>query len=288
MTIEAEIILGSEYNQKRITTFELKYPRFIHSEFMTHRVFSRNSASSRAIPVEKMLKNIWNDMAEPIHWGKNQSGMQANEELSLKRKRWARRIWRIAGYGALGVAWLLNKVGAHKQIINRVIEPWSHITVIMTSTDLENFFDLRYHKDAQPEIYELARQMHIAVVGYQYKELEADEWHLPYVNALEKNIYSLFEQIQISVARCARVSYLTHDGKISKPENDIKLYNRLVGSVPLHASPTEHQAKPITVYKMQQQYEGNFRDFIQFRKLLEEKTYSKKKLSQDVIKVFGL
>jgi hypothetical protein len=283
--ISAKVILGSEFNGKRITTFELTYPRFIHAELMTHRVLSRNSASSRAIPVKKMLKNIKASMAAPIHWGANQSGMQAKEELGGFRKWLAQKIWVTAGKVALKFAWFMDKVGAHKQIVNRIIEPWAHMVVIVTATEWDNFFELRAHPDAQPEIHELAIKMQEAMRTYFYDKLKADSWHLPYVNDKEKAMLSLFKQIQVSVARCARVSYLTHDGKTSKPENDIKLYERLVGSVPLHASPSEHQATPVSAIG-DDKYQGNFVGFVQFRKLLEERMYNKRGYSKRVSMVF--
>lgn len=269
--ISAKIIEGS-INQtgKKITTFELTYPRFIHAELMTHRVFSRNSASSRAIPTKKILENIWNNMAMPMHWGQNQPGMQAFSELSSFRKFLAKTIWKLSGYIALFFAWLLNKIGAHKQIVNRIIEPWSHITVILTTTELDNFFELRDHKDAQPEISLLARKMKDVMNLFEYKILKNDEWHLPYVTENEKLKYPLGTLIKISVARCARVSYLTHDGVLSTIDKDIQLYNKLVGSQPLHASPTEHQASLILTTN-DKKYQGNFNGFVQFRKILEEK-----------------
>lgn len=271
MTISVKIIEGSinQFN-KKITTFELTYPRFIHSEIMTHRVFSRNSASSRAIPTKRILHNILNDMATPIHWGKNQSGMQAFSELTPFKKWMTQKIWKISGYTSIGFAWILDKIGAHKQIVNRIIEPWSHITIILTTTELDNFFELRDHKDAQPEIALLSKKMKEAINNFKYKPLKNDEWHLPYVTEVEKNKYPLGTLIKISVARCARVSYLTHDGQLSTVDKDLKLYEKLVGSIPLHASPAEHQATLILT-ENDKKYQGNFSGFVQFRKILEEK-----------------
>lgn len=270
--IKAKVIEGSiNKDGKKLTTFELTYPRFIHAEVMTHRVFSRNSASSRAIPVHKILSNIWREMAEPIHWGKNQSGMQAKEEMTGIQRSLAKFLWRSAGYTAILFAWVFNQLGGHKQIVNRIVEPWSHITIILTTSELENFFELRDHPDAQPEIQELAKSMKIAISDFQYKVLNSDEWHLPYVTKQERRKYPLLTLIKISVARCARVSYLTHDGAVSGLEKDVILYDRLVGSAPLHASPSEHQATSVLTSD-DLKYQGNFNGFIQFRKILEEKT----------------
>ena len=92
--MEVKVIADSiSESGKRITTFQLKYPRFIHSEVMTHRVFSRNASSSRAIPVKKMIEQVRNNPAMPIHWGANQSGMQAKNELNECFRKEVGRVW---------------------------------------------------------------------------------------------------------------------------------------------------------------------------------------------------
>lgn len=235
----AEMHLGN-----RVTTFQLRYPRFIHAELMTHRVFSRNASSSRAIPVMTMLKEILLDPAMPIYWGANQSGMQAKSELSGLKRRLAIRVWRLARYPAVFAAFIAYKIGLHKQIANRICEPWAHISVVVTATEYQNWFNLRLHADAQPEIRHLAGMMDLARSISTPRRLNAGEWHLPYVRSFERNNLSSEDAIKVSVARCARVSYLTHDKQMPSIEQDIALYERLVGSVPLHASPAEHQAKP--------------------------------------------
>lgn len=281
MTIQARVVADSVSPQgKRITTLQLKYPRFIHSEFMTHRMFSRNASSSRAIPVEKMIQNIIDDTAMPIHWGKNQPGMQAHEECDalvygfnfnvfemtddgLTRQE----AWLKARDKAIEFARAFHKAGYHKQIVNRLLEPFMHITVLVTATEWDNFFELRDHPDAQPEIRELASQMKIAMASSYCDEIAINDWHLPYVTHDEIATYGKLNCIRLSVARCARVSYLTHDGLKPNYEKDIDLYNRLVGSVPLHASPAEHQATPSMFEHMSS---GNFVGWIQFRKALEQ------------------
>ena len=246
---------------QRITTFQLKYPRFIHAEFMTHRVMSRNASSSRAIPVMKILAAIWNDPAMPIHWGANQSGMQAKAELSDFKAYVAENLWRGAGKVACAFAYGMTKLGLHKQVANRITEPWQHISVIVTATEWDNFFALRDHTDAQPEIRALAVEMKIAMEESEPRELQMGEWHLPYVFDHEREAYPLDMLRKLSAARCARVSYLTHDGLIPNVENDVKLHDRLVASDPIHASPVEHQATPAgngLFYK-------NFRGWVQYR-----------------------
>lgn len=152
MTIAAKVICDSfdKRMNTRITSMELEYPRFIHAEFMTHRKFSRNASSSRAIPVAKMIQAVINNPAMPIHWGKNQAGMQAHEELDDSAKESVERLWLDAKDCAVQVAKEMNDLGAHKQIVNRILEPFTHIHVIVTATDFANFFALRDHEDAQP------------------------------------------------------------------------------------------------------------------------------------------
>jgi len=284
MTIEAKVIADSISPQGiRLTTFQLRYPRFIHSELMTHRVFSRNASSSRAIPILTMLRNTVADMAEPVQWGSNNPGMQSKAPLTGVRLWIARRLWRTAGWVAAGFAYGLHLAGAHKQIANRVVEPWSHISVVVTSTDWANWFALRNHRDADPTIRELAVRMSLAMGASTPTPLEPGDWHLPYVNTqtyLDAASYSEAGfgtvrslLIKASVARCARVSYLTHDNKEPSLDADIKLYDRLVKSKPAHASPTEHQATPDKLWSRNRwghpAEHGNFYGWRQHRKQIE-------------------
>lgn len=283
--IKAKVIEHSvSMDNKELLTYQLAYPRFIHSEFLTHRVFSRNASSSRAIPVKKMIAQVWNDPAMPVHWGKNQPGMQAHTELSGWRRTLTRAAWRTAAKVAAGFAWVMDKCGAHKQLVNRVLEPFQIIHVIVTATEWDNFFELRAHPDAQPEIRVLAEAMLEArkrsipaLLSEDNKKSEG--WHLPYVTWAERMEYADQPRYlaKLSAARCARVSYLTHDGKQPDPEKDLALYERLVGSRPLHASPVEHQAFP-DVFRaegdlddgwMAQNLHGNFVGWVQYRKIVE-------------------
>lgn len=283
--IEAKIIEDSVGpHHKRITTFQLVYPRFIHAEFMTHRVFSRNASSSRAIPVSKMLEQVRNNPAMPIHWGKNQPGMQADNEFTDYDAGWCEAMWRQAANSAADIAEKMNEFGLHKQVANRILEPFQHIHVVMTATELQNFFELRAHKDAQPEIHELAIKMIDALEGslptirVGTKD-DIDAWHLPYVTDEERRSQSLENLLKISPARCCRVSYLKHDGSTSTIEEDIALCDRLAGSRPIHASPFEHQAW-VNVERVggtsyywhgtDKSLEGNFVGWNQYRKLIEQ------------------
>jgi len=263
MTITAKIIADSiTEDGNRLTTMQLMYPRFIHAEFMTHRVFSRNASSSRAIPIAKMIENIRRDPAMPIHWGKNQPGMQADEEIGEYEKYVSVNIWRQAMDNACVLAEELAKLGAHKQIANRLLEPFQHIHVVVTATEWDNFFALRDHPMAQPEFQELAGQIHELYKTNTPKFVAFGDWHLPYTQESDGAVPG---RIIKSAASCARVSYMNHEGKESRWEEDVKLYERLTTADPPHMSPVEHQAMAVPGNK----FYANFRGWRQHRWELE-------------------
>jgi hypothetical protein len=320
MTISAKIIADSiAPNGIRITTYELVYPRFIHAEFMTHRLFSRNAASSRAIPVSRAIELIREDTAMPIHWGKNQPGMSAKEECMA----WVpmdqhdvdhnagidRRIaWNVARDNAIKMAEAFDRGGYHKQIVNRMLEPFSHIKVVVTATEYNNFFYLRRHPDAQPEIQKLAEEMWQAREESNPVELRVGDWHVPYYRDgfWRKDQDSKWDQdeewgtdlqtaLMVSSSCCAQVSYRRLDDSLEKAE---AIYKRLIESKPCHASPFEHQATPIAYGEDEEEVElpqgvthltvvsgkhtlngmpldawsGNLRGWIQHRHLIPENT----------------
>lgn len=264
-------IIEASLNQfgRPIYTYSCKYHRFIHGEVMTHRDFSRNAMSSRAVPVRKILSQVWNDPAIPVEWGANVSGMQAHNQLSGWRRWTARKLWVLAGRTACVFAWGMMKVGLAKQVANRLLEPWQLMYTVITSTEWSNFYDLRLHRDAQPEFRVLARAMRDAANACGPRTLSNDwrdpsGWHLPYISIAERASYPVADLLKFSTARCARVSYLTHEGREPVPTEDAKLYTRLVGSEPLHASPIEHQACGAS---RPAQRSNNFRGFIQHREV---------------------
>lgn len=295
MTISAKIIADSINDRDtRITTVELEYPRFIHSELMTHRVFSRNSASSRAIPIKTMLDTITANPATPIHWGKNQAGMQAKEELEQPAKVRAQSLWNEAMQSAVSLSEKMHETNVHKQIANRITEPFQHMKVVVTSTEWNNWDWLRNHPDAQPEIAALAKCIAHAREESTPSLLEHGEWHMPYVNTRrhehgyleyldeEGNVISIKQAIMISASCCAQASYRKSDTSLEKAE---MIYNRLIESEPCHASPVEHQAlcfdniytranvltwmDGITHMSRDGRFwSGNFRDWIQYRQLI--------------------
>jgi thymidylate synthase ThyX len=269
--ITAEIIKDSVSTRgHRITTMRLVYPRMIHAEFMTHRVFSRNASSSRAIPAHKTIADIRKNPAYPEAWGSNKPGMQAGSNLKGWRLKLTKFAWNRAKDKACFSAWLAMKAGAHKQIVNRILEPWSHITVVVTSTKWNNFFALRDHADADPTIQSLASEMKLAREQSVPQLLTPGEWHLPFVSPTEALTYGLENAKRMSASRCARVSYHNHMGKVPMFDQDMDLFNKLVRAELVHASPTEHQATPDTQARngrwANRNLHGNFRGFIQFRK----------------------
>lgn len=297
--ITAKIIADSISEAgKRLTTFEIEYPRFIHSEFMTHRALSKNAASSRAIPISVTIKNILDDPAIPVFWGKNQSGMTAKEELDdtlLKDRVWskleinsispyngidadeyevqqtdlqyAKTLWLDARDSAIYYAQKLSDLGLHKQITNRILEPWVNIKVVVSGTEWANFFHLRCHPDAQPEIHELANIMFAEYNNSIPKTLYFKEWHLPYVTDDDLNKYSIEDCIKLSASLCAQVSYRKSDESLDKA---LLIYDRLVMSKPVHASPFEHQAWPSADEKFRS---GNFFGWNQYRQSITDNVH---------------
>ena len=302
--IKATIIADSisAYSNQRITTYELEYPRFIHAELLTHRLFSRNSASSRAIPIDKMIELVQTNTAEPIHWGSNKSGMQAGDEIVNTTS--AINIWIDARNDAIKHAKRLQALGLHKQIVNRVLEPYQTIKVLVTATSFANFFNLRCHPAAQPEIKHLADLMYETMQDSVPEVLKAGEWHTPYVNherddngTLTYYVYktdttgtesdgyqykqylSLEDALKVSCSCAAQVSYRKNDASIEKA---LAIYDKLVNSDPVHASAFEHCATPI--YNEKQNgvtgfferptflekipLSGNFQNWVQYRQLI--------------------
>ena len=237
MTTSARIILDSvSQSGYRLVTMQLVYPRFIHSEFMTHRVFSRNAASSRAIPVAKMIEQVRTNPATPIHWGANQPGMQARTEIADVQG--ALDLWNVAAQSAALSAEMMADLGLHKQVANRILEPFQWMHTIVSSTEWTNFFALRRHPDADPNIHLLADCMNEAM---KLSVPTLRDWHMPYIADSDNDKMDLRDMCMISAARCARVSYLNHDGSAPNAAKDLVLAGQLMTSG--HWSPFEHVAQ---------------------------------------------
>lgn len=291
MKLATAVVIADSISDQgiRITTFQLRYWRAIHAELMTHRVFSRNAGSSRARPYKAIIDQVKTDPWGPLHWGANEPGMQANSEV--KEIHWAKNTWRVAAKIAAEQAEELAATGLHKQIVNRVLEPFTYIDVVVTATDYANWFALRLDKDAQPEIQQLAQAMKDAMDASKPVFLKSGEWHLPYIT--DSDIASVSNYLvylqdgydspsrrldllkKISAARCARTSYKAFDGKVASIDDDLTLFDKLISGNLKHASPTEHQATPdrVNYWDGEPEYvtpwlHGNFRGWIQYRKTI--------------------
>lgn len=249
--ISAQIIADSlgpkdlEGTRHRLTTMLLRYPRFIHAEVMTHRAFCRNASSSRAIPVERLIGDIERNPAIPLVWTLNRPGMQGDEISDQRIINSLKALWNEDREHSIMMARAVAEVGGHKQLANRLIEVHGHINVVLSATEWANFFHLRDHPAAEPHMRLLAQAMWKAKEDSVPRDLGPHQWHTPFVEAWEADHMTPSDAVLASVARCARTSYLTHELKTPKLADDLVLAHTLVGSDPKHASPAEHQARPI-------------------------------------------
>ena len=261
MKLATAVVIADSISDQgiRITTFQLRYWRAIHAELMTHRVFSRNAGSSRARPSKAIIEQVAHDPWGPIVWGLNEPGMQANNLADISVGMQSLWSWRNIAKRAANSATVLLNLGLHKQIVNRVLEPFTYIDVVVTATDYANWFALRLDKDAQPEIQQLAQAMKDAMDASEPVLLNPGEWHLPYITTNDyveaqnhisyviskdrpETLLDLLKKI--SAARCARTSYKAFDGKVASIYDDLALFDKLMSGNLKHASPTEHQATP--------------------------------------------
>jgi len=225
---------------KRLTTITATYPRFIHSEVMTHRDRARNAASSRAIPWPRMMAAIQESPVIPIRWGSEQRGMQTGGEIEQKEE--ASAIWLEARDNMLYAAQQLADLGVHKSIVNRLTEPFMWITVVMTATEWANFIRLRCHEHAEIHFQRIAGMIRDALAASNPVSVPAGGIHAPFVQPDELDVLDSETIAKVSTARCARVSYLTHDGERNVIK-DLELFGRLCeGSGFGHWSPHEHVA----------------------------------------------
>lgn len=243
---DAKILADSIAQGVRLTTLQVTFPRIVLAEFNTHRVMSRNSASSRAIPVEKRIVEVRQDPFIPEDFASNKKGMQAGDSLGGEDQERARMAWLDAAQQAIKHAGILADVGVHKQWANRLLEPFAWHTVICTATEWDNFYALRCNPQAQPEIRRAAELMRDAMAGSKPVEIQPGDWHLPLVDhTMGDEVFARSQEgvmtlVKLSVARCARVSYLTHDG-LRDVKADLTLHDRLLTSG--HMSPFEHAAR---------------------------------------------
>ena len=250
----------------RLTTMECTFHRFILSEFNTHRAFSRNSASSRAIPVTKTLAQVTANTAIPLVFPKEQPGMSGGEPLEFSEE--ALKIWLSACDAAASHAEQLAALGVHKSVVNRIIEPYMWHTVVVSATAYDNFFIQRMMNSAQPEMVSLAYRMNDALRASSPTAVDFGGWHLPYVSDREQATLTLEQLKELSVARVAGVSY-NRLNQVRELALDFKLYARLYNANPRHESPFEHVATPSEM-RMSATHQGNFAGWHQLRHLLDD------------------
>lgn len=267
--IIARVIADSISEQgNRLTTWEVEYPRLVHAELMSHRMFSRNAASSRAIPFAKMLEQL---KGRPVRFGANQAGMQDKGEdhtaaismdVYIEGEGWSKddyeteEAWERSKDFAVACAESFAEAGYHKQITGRLTEPFQMMKTIISATEVVNFFWLREDEAADPSIAELARCMKQAYDESVPELLKAGEYHLPYVDNFNRGMdnkpqkfhlgdgvpVSLQDAIKVSCARCAAVSYRNEGYGLAK---SVEVFDKLLGSDKKHASAFEHVATPM-------------------------------------------
>lgn len=296
--ISAKVIQHSKsiYTDKELITFEIEFPRFILAELNTHCMLEKNSSSSRAVPIKTQCKLIEENPAMPVHWGMNQSGMVAEQELDELRIEAAKGVWIAAMKSAISHVLVLDQTSVHKQLANRVAEPWQRMKTVISGTELENFFYLRDHPSAQPEFAELAKVMLEAKKNSKPMYIANNEWHVPYVDRERINDelkyfscgqeLTVEQALMVSASCAAQTSYRKSDESLEKAKQVFERLNIGNPNEPAHASPTTHQGTPIDYDHLYEDmtdtwpagvshmtrdkrlWSGKFQDFIQYRKLI--------------------
>lgn len=308
MNQTSAIILKDSINKQgdRLTTFRLTYPRIILAELNTHRVYSKNTSSSRAIPVKDNIERIRNDPFIPGQWVKNARGMFSLDYIDNNLEE-IMRLWLEANYIMGDIGKNLAEYELHKQYANRLLEPFMYVDTILTGTDFNNFFYLRTAEDAQPEIQELANCMYEVYSESTPDLLYYGEWHVPYIDTIRENdslTYSINDQIididtaiKIAISCCGQVSYRKLNTTIEKA---LEIYAKFMNNSRLHASPLEHVATPFSDLEYESRikvrdllqvelgdnissfdlekilYKRNFKGWTQYRTLIPNDTYTEK------------
>lgn len=243
---QVKVIADSVSDAARVTSFQVTYPRFILAEVNTHRIIAKSTESSRAVPVRKRISAVLSDPFVPLAFGKNQSGMQARETLEGLKHTVSRWAWLGAAFTAAGWASILDRLGVHKQLANRIVEPYVWVTTVLTATEWDNFWALRTHPDAQPEFQTLACMMREAYDASKPHPKQLGEWHLPYIQRSEMlgpsaSVIEWQDLARASAARCGRVSYRPHDG------SDVDLAKDMARALGFndggHMGPFDHPAR---------------------------------------------
>ena len=284
----------------RMITYEIETYRYIWAEVLTHKMLVKNAQSSRAVPVKSVASVNEQNYVEPIVWGKNKAGMSSSEELEGDKLEEAKKLWNIAAVNAFNSSRLLSDIGLHKQVSNRITEPFSRIKAVISGTEWDNFFWLRTDEEAvQPEFYDLAWKMLDARNQSTPFLLRQNELHVPYierqVEAKDGLVHyysnnkevSMQDAMKISASCCCQVSYRKLDSTYAKA---MEIYDKLFSGPKPHLSPTEHQAIALNnnratlleriftnrlakgishVDRDGYLWSANLKGFIQYRKIME-------------------
>lgn len=263
--IGAKLLLYSKCKdtEQTIATFIITFPKFIQAHINSHRALSRNANSSRATPAKVLRRRIIKDPYLPIEFGKERSGMRGGEEIQGVKLFISKKVWLWSRYIPCVFHFIGEKMGIHKEIINRIIEPWTWTQVILTSTEFSNFIKLRADNAAQPEIQKIAKDIKYLLDNNIPTEINSGDWHIPFIKLEEIAKYDIETLKKIATARCARISYKLYNGTLSNPEKDIELCNKLIKEG--HWSPFEHVAQALS----KKERIGNFVGFKQYRKFFE-------------------
>ena len=290
--ITAQVVAHSvSKDGKELITMSIKYGLIVHGEFLRHRLLSNSVKSNRAIPMDVLRKEVLEAPYVPVFLGAKQRGMVADNEV--KNPKLAEKLWKWARYPACFAHWIAEKLGAHKEWANRLLNPWQYVEETVTATEWDNFYHLRLDSNAQRDIQELAKVMLEAYKQSIPTLLQEGEWHTPYVASYptvdNKRKYidndgkelCPVDAVKVSAARCARSSYNKHDKTTTTLKDDLPLYSALIEASPVHGSPLEHQGTPMVgenednythISKDGVKWSGNFQGWVQARQTLEGHT----------------
>ena len=294
ITVTALLKSVNVHNGKKMMTLRVKYPRIIHAEKLKHSQLKCNTSSSRAIPVKQNNQYILSDVAMPVRFGKNQSGMQDCGELDnpvvIDGKSYTpQQAWEYAAGLMCKVSDAFADAGYHKQVCNRLTEPFQYTEAVFSGSEWANFFWLRCDQDADPTIKVLADLCFQAYADDDdWQLLSHGQWHLPYVDCKfidgeqvfyqEDKQLTLQEAKLISMSTCAQASYRKEDNSLEKA---LVVEGRLFSGKKVHASPSEHQAMAFNMFsdafdgtgithhnKQGDLCSGNLVGWVQFRQLI--------------------
>lgn len=254
----------------------------ILAELNTHNAISKNTRSTRAVPTNKLIAE---DIYVP-NFMRNKPGMQATEHFPDEENLEIQKAWLEFAKQTQVFSDSLVKAGVHKQWAGRPLEWFGYCDTLLTATDWKNFFTLRCHEDAQPEIQNLACKIRDSIQASSPTQLRYGDFHLPYIEISDIPLAEKYIQdnpgklspfysaeyalntilAKISVARCARISYSPFDGNGSV-EKEIERFDKLVVSKPVHASPAEHVAICRDIH-LDGLKDANFRGWTQYRSLI--------------------